>query len=147
MCFPAALSERVAPFGRHAVGFRRARNDRTVAVARGLVCLTCQLFTIGATTSTKRPTATFRKLRMLEIAGGAPKRSNPRGRTSPADTPLSRPHASRYAGDGGAASPYGSSRTTTARQRELEAVSMDYGDDWSRSVRLPRIKLVDNVKR
>ena len=37
----------------------------------------------------ERPALTFRKLRMLEIAAGAPKRSNPGGRNGPGtvDTP------------------------------------------------------------
>jgi hypothetical protein len=32
----------------------------------------------------ERPALTFRKLRQLELAAGAPKRSNPRGRNAPA---------------------------------------------------------------
>jgi transposase len=70
---------------------RAKRNSKvaTVAVARKLACLTWQLLTKQQDYIYERPALTFRKLRQLELAAGAPKRSNPRGRVAPAtpDTP------------------------------------------------------------
>jgi transposase len=63
---------------------RRGSNIATVAVARKLACLTWQLLTTQQDYHYERPALTFRKLRRLELAAGAPKRSNPRGRNSPA---------------------------------------------------------------
>ena len=61
----------------------------TVAVARKLACLTWQLLTHQQDYIYERPALTFRKLRQLELAAGAPKRHNPRGARGPAtpDTP------------------------------------------------------------
>jgi transposase len=71
------------------VGKRRNNKIATVAVARKLACLTWQLLTKQQDYIYERPALTFRKLRKLELAAGAPKRSNPRGRSGPAtpDTP------------------------------------------------------------
>jgi hypothetical protein len=70
---------------------RARRNNKiaTVAVARKLACLTWQLLTHDQDYIYERPALTFRKLRQLELAAGAPKRSNPRGRSGSAtpDTP------------------------------------------------------------
>jgi transposase len=68
---------------------RRGSKIATVAVARKLACLTWQLLTKQQDYIYERPALTFRKLRMLEIAAGAPKRSNPGGRNGPGtvDTP------------------------------------------------------------
>ena len=70
---------------------RARRNDKiaTVAVARKLACLTWQLLTHEQDYIYERPALTFRKLRQLELAAGAPKRHNPGGRSGPAtpDTP------------------------------------------------------------
>jgi transposase len=70
---------------------RKRRNNKiaTVAVARTFACLTWQLLTKQQDYIYERPALTFRKLRQLELAAGAPKRSNPRGRCGPAtpDTP------------------------------------------------------------
>jgi transposase len=68
---------------------KRGSKIATVAVARKLACLTWQLLTKQQDYHYERPALTFRKLRMLELAAGAPKRSNPRGHNSPAtpDTP------------------------------------------------------------
>jgi transposase len=63
---------------------RRGSNIATVAVARKLACLTWQLLTTQQDYHYERPALTFRKLRRLELAAGAPKRSNPRERNSPA---------------------------------------------------------------
>ncbi|MEA2184068.1 MAG: transposase, partial [Solirubrobacteraceae bacterium] len=63
---------------------RRGSNIATVAVARKLACLTWQLLTTQQDYHYERPALTFRKLRQLELAAGAPKRTNPRGRNSPA---------------------------------------------------------------
>jgi hypothetical protein len=63
---------------------RRGSKIATVAVARKLVCLAWQLLTKQEDYYYERPALTFRKLRQLELAAGAPKRSNPRGRNSPA---------------------------------------------------------------
>jgi transposase len=62
---------------------RRGSKIATVAVARKLACLTWQLLTKQQDYIYERPALTFRKLRMLEIAAGAPKRSNPGGRNGP----------------------------------------------------------------
>jgi transposase len=69
---------------------RRGSKIATVAVARKLVCLTWQLLSTGQDYHYERPALTFRKLRQLELAAGAPKRSNPRGSNAPAtpDTPI-----------------------------------------------------------
>ena len=70
---------------------RKRRNNKiaTVAVARKLACLTWQLLTHQQDYIYERPALTHRKLRQLELAAGAPKRSNPRGSRGPAtpDTP------------------------------------------------------------
>ncbi len=70
---------------------RKRRNNKiaTVAVARKLACLTWQLLTTQQDYIYERPALTFRKLRQLELAAGAPKRHNPRGSRGPAtpDTP------------------------------------------------------------
>jgi len=70
---------------------RARRNNKiaTVAVARKLACLTWQLLTTEQDYIYERPALTFRKLRQLELAAGAPKRHNPRGSRAPAtpDTP------------------------------------------------------------
>jgi transposase len=70
---------------------RARRNNKiaTVAVARKLACLTWQLLTHEQDYIYERPALTFRKLRKLELAAGAPKRSNPGGHSGPAtpDTP------------------------------------------------------------
>ena len=70
---------------------RKRRNNKiaTVAVARKLACLTWQLLTKQQDYIYERPALTHRKLRQLELAAGAPKRSNPRGSKGPAtpDTP------------------------------------------------------------
>jgi transposase len=68
---------------------RRGSKIATVAVARKLTCLTWQLLTTGQDYHYERPALTFRKLRRLELAAGAPKRCNPRGRNTPTtpDTP------------------------------------------------------------
>jgi transposase len=70
---------------------RARRNSKiaTVAVARKLACLAWQLLTKQQDYIYERPALTFRKLRQLELAAGAPKRSNPRGHKGPAtpDTP------------------------------------------------------------
>ena len=70
---------------------RARRNNKiaTVAVARKLACLTWQLLTREQNYIYERPALTFRKLRQLELAAGAPKRHNPRGARGPAtaDTP------------------------------------------------------------
>jgi transposase len=68
---------------------KRGSKIATVAVARKLACLTWQLLTKQQDYHYERPALTFRKLRMLELAAGAPKRSNPRGHNGPAtpDTP------------------------------------------------------------
>ena len=70
---------------------RKRRNNKiaTVAVARKLACLTWQLLTTQQDYIHERPALTFRKLRQLELAAGAPKRHNPRGARGPAtpDTP------------------------------------------------------------
>jgi transposase len=70
---------------------RKRRNNKiaTVAVARKLACLTWQLLTHEQDYIYERPALTHRKLRQLELAAGAPKRSNPRGSKGPAtpDTP------------------------------------------------------------
>jgi transposase len=63
---------------------RRGSKIATVAVARKLVCLTWQLLSTQQDYIYERPALTFRKLRQLELAAGAPKRSNPRARNSPA---------------------------------------------------------------
>ncbi len=63
---------------------RRGSKIATVAVARKLVCLTWQLLTTGQDYHYERPALTFRKLRRLEIAAGAPKRCNPHGPDAPA---------------------------------------------------------------
>jgi transposase len=63
---------------------RRGSKIATVAVARKLVCLAWQLLSTQQDYHYKRPALTYRKLRQLELAAGAPKRSNPRGRHSPA---------------------------------------------------------------
>ena len=68
---------------------RRGSKIATVAVARKLACLTWQLLTKQQDYIYERPALTFRKLRRLELAAGAAKRSNPRGSRGPAtpDTP------------------------------------------------------------
>ncbi len=68
---------------------RRGSKIATVAVARKLVCLAWQLLTKQQDYIYERPALTYRKLRQLELAAGAPKRSNPHGRNAPAtpDTP------------------------------------------------------------
>jgi transposase len=70
---------------------RAKRNSKvaTVAVARKLACLTWQLLTKEQDYVHARPALTYRKLRQLELAAGAPKRSNPGGHHGPAtpDTP------------------------------------------------------------
>jgi transposase len=68
---------------------RRGSKIATVAVARKLACLTWQLLTHEQNYIYERPALTFRKLRQLELAAGAPKRHNPRGSRGPAtpDTP------------------------------------------------------------
>lgn len=67
---------------------RARRNNKiaTVAIARKLACLTWQLLTKEQDYIYERPALTHRK---LELAAGAPKSSNPRGRCGPAtpDTP------------------------------------------------------------
>jgi hypothetical protein len=63
---------------------RRGSNIATVAVARKLACLTWQLLTKEQDYLYERPALTFRKLRRLELAAGAPKRSNPGGRKAAA---------------------------------------------------------------
>jgi hypothetical protein len=63
---------------------RRGSKIATVAVARKLVCLTWQLLTTRQDYHYERPALTFRKLRQLELAAGAPKRFNPRSRNAPA---------------------------------------------------------------
>jgi transposase len=63
---------------------RRGSKIATVAVARKLVCLAWQLLTNQEDYYYERPALTFRKLRQHELSAGAPKRSNPRGRNSPA---------------------------------------------------------------
>ena len=72
---------------------RKRRNNKiaTVAVARKLACLTWQLLTKQQDYIYERPALTHRKLRQLELAAGAPRRSNPRGSKAPAtpDTPAS----------------------------------------------------------
>ena len=84
----AAHSTMRAPGPLRAFGQRvRARRNNkiaTVAVARKLACLTWQLLTKGEDYIYERPALTHRKLRQLELAAGAPKRSNPRGRCGPA---------------------------------------------------------------
>jgi hypothetical protein len=68
---------------------KRGSKIATVAVARKLACLTWQLLTKQQDYYYGRPAPTFRKLRMLELAAGAPKRSNPGDHNAPAtpDTP------------------------------------------------------------
>ena len=84
----AAHAAMRAPGPLRAFGARvRARRDSkiaTVAVARKLVCLAWQLLTKHEDYHYERPALTFRKLRQLELAAGAPKRSNPGARNSPA---------------------------------------------------------------
>jgi transposase len=63
---------------------RRGSKIATVAVARKLVCLAWQLLTTQQDYHYERPALTYRKLRQLELTAGAPKRTNPRGRTAPA---------------------------------------------------------------
>ncbi len=63
---------------------RRGSKIATVAVARKLLCLTWQLLTKEQDYLYERPALTFRKLRKLELAAGAPKRSNPHGSRGPA---------------------------------------------------------------
>jgi transposase len=65
---------------------RARRNNKiaTVAVARKPACLTWQLLTHEQDYIYERPALTHRKLRQLELAAGAPKRSTPRGRNAPA---------------------------------------------------------------
>jgi transposase len=74
----------------HRVRARRNSKVATVAVARKLACLTWQLLIHEQDYIYERPALTFRKLRQLELAAGAPKRSKPRGHNGPAtpDTPL-----------------------------------------------------------
>jgi transposase len=68
---------------------RRGSKIATVAVARKLTCLTWQLLTKQQDYRYERPALTFRKLRQLELAAGAPRRANPGGHNGPAtpDTP------------------------------------------------------------
>jgi transposase len=68
---------------------RRGSKIATVAVARKLVCLAWQLLTKQRDYIYERPALTYRKLRQLDLAAGAPKRSNPHGHNAPAtpDTP------------------------------------------------------------
>ncbi len=68
---------------------RRGSKIATVAVARKLVCLTWQLLTRQQDYIYERPALTYRKLRQLELAAGAAKRTNPHGHNAPAtpDTP------------------------------------------------------------
>lgn len=70
---------------------RAKRNSKvaTVAVARKLACLTWQLLTKQQDYLHARPALTYRKLRQLQLAAGAPKRSNPGAHNGPAtpDTP------------------------------------------------------------
>ncbi|MCA1680034.1 MAG: transposase [Actinobacteria bacterium] len=70
---------------------RARRNNKiaTVAVARKLACLSWQLLTTQQDYIYQRPALTFRKLRQLELAAGAPRRHNPRGSRALAtpDTP------------------------------------------------------------
>jgi transposase len=54
---------------------RRNNTIVTVAVARKLACLTWQLLTHQQDYIDARPALTFRKLRQLGLAAGAPKRS------------------------------------------------------------------------
>ena len=84
-CAPPARCARSASASRK----RRGSKIATVAVARKLACLTWQLLTTQQDYIYERPALTFRKLRQLELAAGAPKRSNPRGSHGPAtpDTP------------------------------------------------------------
>jgi transposase len=63
---------------------RRGSKIATVAVARKLVCLAWQLLTKQQDYHYERPALTYRKLRQLELAAGASKRSNPQGRSAPA---------------------------------------------------------------
>lgn len=63
---------------------RRGSKIATVAVARKLACLTWQLLTTQQDYIYEPPALTFRKLRQLELAAGAPKRDNPRGSRGPA---------------------------------------------------------------
>jgi transposase len=68
---------------------RRGSKIATVAVARKIACLTWQLLTTQQDYIYERPALTFRKLRQLELAAGAPKRHSPgchRGPATP-DTP------------------------------------------------------------
>jgi glycine/D-amino acid oxidase-like deaminating enzyme len=73
---------------------RKRRNNKiaTVAVARKLARLAWQLLTKQQDYIYERPALTHRRLRQLELAAGAPKRSNPRGSKDPAtpDTPAQR---------------------------------------------------------
>ncbi len=68
---------------------RRGSKIATIAVARKLTCLAWHLLTKQQDYRYERPALTFRKLRQLELAAGAPKRHNPRGSRAPAtpDTP------------------------------------------------------------
>ncbi len=68
---------------RQRVRSRRGSKIATVAVARKLLWLAWQLLTKEQDLY-ERPALTFRKLRKLELAAGAPKRSNPRGHNGPA---------------------------------------------------------------
>ncbi len=78
---------------------RRGSKIATVAVARKLLCLNRQLLTKEQDYLYERPALTFHKLRKLELAAGAPKRSNPRGRNgkgtpdNPAQWDTDRAHA------------------------------------------------------
>jgi transposase len=94
---------------------RRGSKIATVAVARKLACLTWQLLTKQQDYIYERPALTFRKLRMLELAAGAPKRSNPGGHNSPATPDTPRPVESRA----GACHPH--RRRLPRRGRQLAA--------------------------
>jgi transposase len=63
---------------------KRGNKIATVAVARKLACLTWQLLTKQQDYIYERPALTYRKLRALELAAGAPKRFNPGGSRGPA---------------------------------------------------------------
>jgi transposase len=78
---------------------RRGSKIATVAVARKLACLTWQLLTKRQDYLYERPALTFRKLRRLELAAGAPKRWNAGGHRGPSlrtSPPNGRPNAPKH---------------------------------------------------
>jgi len=69
---------------------RKRRNNKiaTVAVARKLACLTWQLLSTQQDYIYERPALTFRKLRQLELAAGAPSATTRAAAAHPPHPPL-----------------------------------------------------------